>query len=1512
MSLLDIGTLMGRVEISDNIAVATQRISSGLEAISTRFDGVANKILAGSAGAAAAFGAITTSILTLGRRGSEIADVAGSLERLAGGSENARDALEQLELGTRNTVSRFELMKSATQLLGAGVQLNVEQFRLLGDAAYVMQNRGLGPASAQLNVINQALMTGRTRTLAMRLGVVDAGDATKQYAEKLGIAESALTRTQRVEATREAVLRLLSKAVQEAGEQQASFGDLLAQGRTAIVNWFDALAQGIATSPRVLAAMQAVGSAIRDAFGDAQRRAIDLIVAGVERFADWVRRGAPIIVEIAHRVREFWNWLVQLNERFNLTERGAQIATAAFQFLQAALELVVRVSRAATDLWSAMPEKLKDAAATAVVAGAGLTALGYAAAGVASPFMELVRTVDLWVNVIANSTSAIVQLPILLAKLTDSIGLLTVAQQVSTAAAWSMAAAQGFWSTVAFEIGNTIPILTARLWLLEASEKAVAVSSGMLAAAKTWLTTTMVTLGNWTPILTARIWLLDIAAKASALSSVAMAGGMTAARVAAIGLGTALWALHAIPIVALLTALGYALYEVGKATLGFWNAVREGRGLEFLTQKDTDNWVRRLLGLSTGAKEAADSITYLQRAEEQYGLQALKGRESAINDIVAEVSGARLREEVGDLAAALNKLQAVGNPTADVLARIGEKALALRNRGAELSPELSKLADQAQEAANKAAELARQEAQAALAAQEAEQKAAAYAARLREVNERIAEARGALKGLTDEQGKQAEELKELGISAEDIAIKLNTSVAAVRAYLNHVEFLTAAEEKWLQISKQIIAAIDERNQRLLSARNAALAEQIKTLNDFEEANRQAVMSNTELALRQIEIEKQARLEALRITSLATGNTQYYERAVREIEEFYDRQKRIALETADTLELRLRQQGVFTRQEMRQQALSALVMFEQMRVSGKYTAAQLEEAWKDYIEKFNRANEDAIRAWMKQLELLRGIGEGMRELGQAIGGPIGQMVSGIGAVTNAWVEAQLAAKQYAETLGGASAGQKAFGIARGVGQVIAGTSQGNVGQRVASGALSGAQAGAQLGALFPALGVTAATGIGAAAAAVVGLTRALIAAANAGRELVEQFAEQHGGFDNLRKKLDELGPAGERLWIKLTQGTDRGSAKMAKKNIEEVEEALAKFEDAVQRYNLSWTDIEDPTERLRRGSLAGNELVQTFNMLQGAGYGSGTIIRQMSGDINEWLANSLKAGNQIPASMGPILKQLVEMGQLTEANAAALLGLADAGVPSLDEIKQAAERYGLTLDQLGPKVQQLQINEQANQIVKDFETLTRAGVPFEVLMQNIQVESRNAAGEVETATVGMQHAIQQLVTQALTAGFSLPESMRPIIEKMIDAGLLVDDFGEKLVDTSRLNFEVPITERIDDLILAIDNLITGPMTELINQFIRFGDEAVRQSRRAYDAINVVGKAKPKFPTTPDPQEPDVSEPADPQEQAGGGGTAVPKNSSGFYAPTIIQVDGETLAHVNIKYMPGQAKRVGIRS
>lgn len=137
---------------------------------------------------------------------------------------------------------------------------------------------------------------------------------------------------------------------------------------------------------------------------------------------------------------------------------------------------------------------------------------------------------------------------------------------------------------------------------------------------------------------------------------------------------------------ALFVALGLAVWEVAKAFKGLYDSWASGRGMwAFLSARDDDNFVRRWLGLSDGVKKAAETS--------KASVGGFDAAAEAAKQLKDRLSGADLARDVAALEIALRDLAAAGELTPPALERIKNEAKLLKDRGAELTPELQRLVE---------------------------------------------------------------------------------------------------------------------------------------------------------------------------------------------------------------------------------------------------------------------------------------------------------------------------------------------------------------------------------------------------------------------------------------------------------------------------------------------------------------------------------------------------------------------------------------------------------------------------------------------------------------------------------------------------------------------------------------------------------------------------------------------------------------------------------------------------
>lgn len=277
-----------------------------------------------------------------------------------------------------------------------------------------------------------------------------------------------------------------------------------------------------------------------------------------------------------------------------------------------------------------------------------------------------------------------------------------------------------------------------------------------------------------------------------------------------------------------------------------------------------------------------------------------------------------------------------------------------------------------------------------------------------------------------------------------------------------------------------------------------------------------------------------------------------------------------------------------------------------------------------------------------------------------------------------------------------------------------------------------------------------------------------------------------------------------------------SAETFRGELARFDRAVGASNDRLQRYGLTWRDLGDHIQQANIDQLS-RDLVKDWRDLGNAGVDVTKRITAMSGGLSQLVVDAVATGQQIPVALQPMLETLIRSGKLSEDAARALLGMSGKAVIAFKDVEEAASRYGIEIDQLGPAVKQLKINDVAAQIIKDWTLLQAAGA------------------DTNTTLVGMQKSVQDVVTAALTAGVKIPIGMKPIIEAMIQAGLLTDEFGNKLTDTGEIEFEKPITDAINDLITALD--------KLIDKLSGVGNEAIRTRGE----LEKIGTAMPRGST-----------------------------------------------------------------
>lgn len=278
--------------------------------------------------------ALADELVTLTIHGSGVADVEENFRRLTAQVGRSADALlTTLRQGTHATINDFELMTRVNQDLAAGLVLTEEQYRTLTRGAFALAQATGGDVKSALDTMSDALLTGRTRSVAMLTGKIDLERAESAYAATLGVAREQLSETGKLEAARVGILDAVTESVERLGEQADGLDEQVAQAQTAWQNFQNDLGKTVANSPVLREAIAGIGAVLAAAFGgnrDAQIRnvadAIDAAAMSAVGLAEAVAPTVGFIGVEFNAIQKLFRNLMQVVDLATLGLKGVALA----------------------------------------------------------------------------------------------------------------------------------------------------------------------------------------------------------------------------------------------------------------------------------------------------------------------------------------------------------------------------------------------------------------------------------------------------------------------------------------------------------------------------------------------------------------------------------------------------------------------------------------------------------------------------------------------------------------------------------------------------------------------------------------------------------------------------------------------------------------------------------------------------------------------------------------------------------------------------------------------------------------------------------------------------------------------------------------------------------------------------------------------------------------------------------------------------------------------------------
>jgi hypothetical protein len=121
------------------------------------------------------------------------------------------------------------------------------------------------------------------------------------------------------------------------------------------------------------------------------------------------------------------------------------------------------------------------------------------------------------------------------------------------------------------------------------------------------------------------------------------------------------------------------------------------------------------------------------------------------------------------------------------------------------------------------------------------------------------------------------------------------------------------------------------------------------------------------------------------------------------------------------------------------------------------------------------------------------------------------------------------------------------------------------------------------------------------------------------------------------------------------------------------------------------------------------------------------------------------------------------------------------------LNAAMEEYGFTWEDLGDKARGAKLGQLFDELFAKTDILRTAGIDYHTILER-------QAGDYS-----------KLVQAAIRTGTEIPIAMQPVLQDMIDLGLLTDENGNKLTDLTDIKWAKSMTEGFQDVTNAIHEL-----------------------------------------------------------------------------------------------------------
>jgi hypothetical protein len=220
-----------------------------------------------------------------------------------------------------------------------------------------------------------------------------------------------------------------------------------------------------------------------------------------------------------------------------------------------------------------------------------------------------------------------------------------------------------------------------------------------------------------------------------------------------------------------------------------------------------------------------------------------------------------------------------------------------------------------------------------------------------------------------------------------------------------------------------------------------------------------------------------------------------------------------------------------------------------------------------------------------------------------------------------------------------------------------------------------------------------------------------------------------------------------------------------------------------------------------GALLGPVLGKIGGLIGGLFGGEGKQVNDLRDKFIAG-AGGLDVLNQKAHAAGMTLDALLSAKKVNDFQSAVnALNLSfDDQAQTQEFLNSTIEKYGFSIEQLGPAFAKQQLTEQAQSLVNEYEALTTSGISHVNVIEK------------------MGPAFSDFVNHAVASGQQLPDAMRPMIDELFNSGKLIHENGEAFTQAEKdgLQFgssmEVSIG-KIADSVQRLVNALLGIPTSV---------------------------------------------------------------------------------------------------